>query len=180
MRRPYNIEALIEKGGQGKIKLLITALNTVSESNNLFQDGFMKIIFVIIILIKCSSPLWAQESLVGTYEICDPTISESIVMIAKGANGFIKGSSLSLRQDGSYEMTTCGSIIKGRWKVNNKQLILISQNSRMRSDSLHSLYGFETNRYKEVYNIAKDGKLWQINGKVKGEMYCTLFCKNNL
>ena len=139
----------------------------------------MKSFFLMVLISTCVVSLNAQNSIIGDYETCEASAMETLIMVAKGANGFVQGSTLSLKKDGSYKMMTCGNIITGRWKVNGKKIVLTALNSRWRNDSLHAKYGMEKSSYKVVYNIASDGKLWCMEGKTKGEIYCTLFCKRN-
>lgn len=87
-----------------------------------------KLFFVSFILI--SSACSQNKNLCGEYNSKRTMNNKSSRYI------YATGTTLKLNCDSSFNMTTCGNIIEGKWLHKNDSIILLSNSNQFRNDSL--------------------------------------------
>jgi hypothetical protein len=82
---------------------------------------------------------FAQYSLCGTYKCIRPSFLQEMRLNMKGIKGgAIAGSEVILNPDSTFQYTTCGNILKGNWKIENKTVYLICISNKYLIDSLNN------------------------------------------
>jgi hypothetical protein len=89
-------------------------------------------------ILSCSKP---NVELAHQYKSQVPSFVEKVANVLQyGKNwGWAVGSSLTLNQDSTFDMTTCGNYIKGKWNIKTDSLFLTHQQSRYRIDSFNHI-----------------------------------------
>jgi len=64
-------------------------------------------------------------------------IELGILLVFNGINGAYVGSEIILKNDSSFQYSTCGNILIGKWTTKNDSLILKVNSNRYRIDSLN-------------------------------------------
>ncbi|MCU7617613.1 hypothetical protein NZ698_10430 [Chryseobacterium sp. PBS4-4] len=132
----------------------------------------MKSLFMIFILLLSCSPE-KTEQIFGVYT--SPEVS--YLNKLKHGNFFIK-LKLNLREDYTYEYSTCAQKESGKWKIVNDQLELYCEKKRFIIDSFNHLEKYKRGKIcnpVQIFSYEK-GKLQQ-NIKVQNKDYKMLLLK---
>ncbi len=79
---------------------------------------------------------------IGKYNSVSPNIFHfTKLFVLNGVRSYSTGCSLTLHEDSSYQLITCGNLISGSWTVRKDSLLLLAKTNRWRNDSLHQ-YGY--------------------------------------
>ena len=92
------------------------------------------LILSITILFGCSNN--HSTNYIGTYTSIKPGYIETIKYYVFGYNYIIKDS-LILNVDSTFELTTCGNILNGKYKLSADSIFLFATRNRFRIDSLN-------------------------------------------
>ena len=93
------------------------------------------ILFVSCLFISAHS----EQSLPGLYKSAKPSLLDQVTNKAMRARYHVMGSELMLKEDHSFEYTTCGNIITGTWTSDDKNLYLLYKTNKYRIDSLNAV-----------------------------------------
>ncbi len=112
--------------------------------------------FLLFIGFLCSGQ--ESKNLVGEY--ASPKVN-SFNLYYYGV--FVKGLSLKLMEDGTYQYTTCAQISHGKWEYKNKALYLNCENIRFINDDYNhdEKYSKGTKCSVVSFNLASVNKLVQ-------------------
>lgn len=113
---------------------------------------------LIFIVVSCSNSE-NRNKITGKYKSKTYHIFQRIIMQIKNEN-HVLGSELDLRADSSYLYISCGNIMNGHWKIQNKDtLALFCINNRFRNDSLNEAIGATCGTSPVKYKILNNGEL---------------------
>lgn len=126
------------------------------------------IVFLFILLVSCSN----QNDLVDKYETVKPNrLKWMWYYYIEGYRGYASGTELTLKEDSTFHLITCGNIIDGTWHCNDDSLYLSVDSNKWRKDSLqkHGYNGKCPQIPKQPYGLkVRNNKLyWLISKKHK-------------
>ena len=106
------------------------------------------------------------EELTGTYQSPNYSIFDKVYYNLLQRTSFAVGTTLELKEDSSFHLTTCGNIITGNWSVNADTLLLHATTNRWRNDSLQQ-HGFNG----EWPRLGSQPEKYLIDGKMLRQRY---------
>jgi len=76
---------------------------------------------------------------VGVYKNNRPSKIEQSFFLLNGTKSYTLGNILEIKNDSIFELTTCGNIMKGKWKTMDDSVFLYVESNKWRKDSLNKL-----------------------------------------
>ncbi|PSG90425.1 hypothetical protein [Aurantibacter aestuarii] len=115
----------------------------------------MKYIYLtfFLIFISCKS----EDEYIGTYKSIIP--NKQLKKKFK-TQQYIFNNELILKKDSTFFFKTCGIYANGKWSINNKNIILKSDSTRFRNDSINKISKPEGQRLEELLTLKKYNNIY--------------------
>ncbi len=121
--------------------------------------------------------VYGQNTLAGIYKTKGLTSEEKLFMFKNKIKYFEQGNELMLKNDSSFQLTTCGNIMKGYWKLKEQKIMLVVNFNEYRLDSLKDKK-LPTPSQAIIYEIWNN-KLYNIDVDTKGDKTISFLTKEN-
>ncbi len=142
------------------------------KKKNSITANFLFLIFVFL-AVACGSNKSNSQRVTGIYESKSHTSFQRAWYNIKTETLFATGTTLTLNEDSTFNLTTCGNIIDGKWTFDSDSVYLYAHSNKWRIDSLQQ-FGFHgkwptVSERPITYYRKKPGELQSISHSNSGK-----------